>query len=80
MVMEFVLYSSRHSDINLVEVGTGVVKDEDTAVLLEGGSQQPASPKARSLTASSSFMRLVIHEALVFVCLNCSSILISLLK
>jgi hypothetical protein len=59
-LMEVILYSSRHSDINLVEVGSGgVIKDEEEAVLLEGGGKQPASPtlKTRSSTASPSIIR-----------------------
>lgn len=64
---------SRHSDISLVEVGSdAAVKDEDRAVLLEGGALQSGS--ARSLTASPSIIRFVIHAALVFACLNYGSI------
>lgn len=55
---------ARHSDIGLVEVRTDVVKDEETAVLLEGGALQPASPtpKARSLTASTSIIRFFLLD------------------
>lgn len=58
-LMEVVLYFSRHSEINLVELSSDVVKDEDRAVLLEAGSQQPVSPtpKARSLSTSPSIIR-----------------------
>lgn len=58
---------SRQSDINLVEIGSDVVKDEDRAALLEGGALQSGSPKARSLTASPSIIRFVIHPALVLL-------------
>ncbi|PNY09262.1 cas1 domain-containing protein 1-like [Trifolium pratense] len=54
-----------HSDINLVEVGSGVViKDEEEAVLLEGGGKQPASPttKTRSSTASPSIIRFLLLD------------------
>ncbi|XP_004508116.1 protein REDUCED WALL ACETYLATION 2 isoform X1 [Cicer arietinum] len=56
---------ARHSDINLVEVSSIAVKDEDREVLLEGGAQLPASPtgsKARSLTASSSVIRFLLMD------------------
>lgn len=51
--------ASRHSDVNLVEVGAGegTVREDDTAVLLEGGGLQSASPKARSSSASSPIFR-----------------------
>jgi len=71
--MEVVLVSG-HSDINLVEMGSDAVKDEDKAVLLEGGALQSGSPRARSLTASPSIIRFVIHVALVFSWLNYGSI------
>lgn len=56
---EVILYFSRHSEINLVELSSDVVKDEDRAVLLEAGAQQPVSPtpKARSLSSSPSIIR-----------------------
>jgi len=50
----------------LVEMGSDAVKDEDKAVLLEGGALQSGSPRARSITASPSIIRFVIHVALVF--------------
>jgi len=48
-------------------MGSDVVKDEDRAVLLEGGALQSGSPKARSLTGSPSIIRFVIHPALVLL-------------
>lgn len=57
---------SGQSDINLVEMSSDAVKDEDKAVLLEGGALQSGSPRARSITASPSIIRFVIHVALVF--------------
>ncbi|XP_057418795.1 protein REDUCED WALL ACETYLATION 2 isoform X2 [Lotus japonicus] len=50
------------SDISLVEVRSDVVKDEDKEVLLEGGAQQPASPKPRGLTASSPIFRFLLMD------------------
>ncbi|KAL9325688.1 hypothetical protein ACSQ67_006333 [Phaseolus vulgaris] len=51
-----------HSDINLVEMGSDAVKDEDKAVLLEGGALQSGSPRARSLTASPSIIRFLLMD------------------
>ncbi|CAK8563832.1 unnamed protein product [Lathyrus sativus] len=53
-----------HSEINLVELSNDVVKDEDRAVLLEAGTQQPASPtpKARSLSTSPSIIRFLLMD------------------
>ncbi|CAK8563831.1 unnamed protein product [Lathyrus sativus] len=58
------LMKSRHSEINLVELSNDVVKDEDRAVLLEAGTQQPASPtpKARSLSTSPSIIRFLLMD------------------
>ncbi|KAG4378417.1 hypothetical protein AAZX31_17G035600 [Glycine max] len=54
--------SRAQSDINLVEIGSDVVKDEDRAALLEGGALQSGSPKARSLTASPSIIRFLLMD------------------
>ncbi|XP_061357029.1 protein REDUCED WALL ACETYLATION 2 isoform X2 [Gastrolobium bilobum] len=50
------------SDINLVEVGSDVVKEEDRAVLLEGGALQSTSPKAQSINASTSIFRFLLMD------------------
>ncbi|XP_019419729.1 PREDICTED: protein REDUCED WALL ACETYLATION 2 isoform X2 [Lupinus angustifolius] len=50
------------SDISLVEVGSDAVKEEDKAVLLEGGALQSASPEARSLTSSPSIIRFFLMD------------------
>ncbi|KAK4855610.1 hypothetical protein QYF36_008996 [Acer negundo] len=54
----------RHSDVNLVElgVGDGAVKDDDRAVLLEGGGLQSTSPKARSSASSSPIFRFLMMD------------------
>ncbi|KAK7264746.1 hypothetical protein RJT34_32356 [Clitoria ternatea] len=52
----------RLSDINLVELGSDVVKNEDRAVLLEGGAPQSGSPIARGLTASPSIIRFLLMD------------------
>ncbi|CAI0626178.1 unnamed protein product [Linum tenue] len=51
-----------HSDISLVEVGLEVVKDDDKAVLLEGGGLQSASPRARNLHSSSPIFRFLLMD------------------
>ncbi|XP_044500564.1 protein REDUCED WALL ACETYLATION 2 isoform X2 [Mangifera indica] len=58
------LPSKVHSDVSLDElgVGDGTVKEDDKAVLLEGGGLQSASPKARSLSASSPIFRFLLME------------------
>ena len=66
--------SSRHSDISLVEMGSDAVKEEDRAVLLEGGALPSASPRARSSTASSSIFRFVIPGPFFLACSNCGSV------
>uniref|UniRef100_A0A2N9IMZ4 Cas1p 10 TM acyl transferase domain-containing protein n=1 Tax=Fagus sylvatica TaxID=28930 RepID=A0A2N9IMZ4_FAGSY len=51
-----------HSDVNLVELGNDAVKEDDRAVLLEGGGLQSASPKSRSLSVTSPFFRFLLME------------------
>ncbi|XP_065863861.1 protein REDUCED WALL ACETYLATION 2 isoform X2 [Euphorbia lathyris] len=54
---------ARHSDIALAEVGDGAVKEDDKAVLLEGGGLQSASPRAiRSSSASPPIFRFFLLE------------------
>ncbi|CAI0467538.1 unnamed protein product [Linum tenue] len=53
---------ARHSDISLVEVGLDVVKDDDKAVLLEGGGLQSVSPRARNLHSSSPIFRFLFMD------------------
>ncbi|GMY27958.1 protein REDUCED WALL ACETYLATION 2 isoform X1 [Fagus crenata] len=52
----------RHSDVNLVELGNDAVKEDDRAVLLEGGGLQSASPKSRSSSVTSPFFRFLLME------------------
>ncbi|CAB4293098.1 unnamed protein product [Prunus armeniaca] len=51
------LSSKLYSEVNLVEVEKEAVKEDDRAVLLEGGGLQSASPKARTLSAWSPIFR-----------------------
>lgn len=57
---EVALSTSRHSDVNLAEMGNGTVKEDDRAVLLEGGGLQSASPKSRSSPTTSPIFRFLI--------------------
>ncbi|KAJ8573956.1 hypothetical protein K7X08_010467 [Anisodus acutangulus] len=50
----------RHSDINLVELGNEAVKEDDRAVLLEGGGLQSTSPRIRSSSVTSQITRATI--------------------
>ncbi|XP_057957647.1 protein REDUCED WALL ACETYLATION 2 isoform X2 [Malania oleifera] len=56
------LSSKVHSDINLVELQSETVKDDDRAVLLEGGSLQSASPRARISSVSSQISRFLMMD------------------
>ncbi|KAJ6350737.1 hypothetical protein OIU78_006801 [Salix suchowensis] len=57
------LAKARHSDVGLVELGNEAVKEDDRAVLLEGGGGlQSPSPKARSSTSTFPIFRFFIME------------------
>ncbi|KDP27955.1 hypothetical protein JCGZ_19035 [Jatropha curcas] len=51
-----------HSDIGLAEMGNDAVKEDDRAVLLEGGGLQSASPRAKTSPASSPIFRFLLME------------------
>lgn len=53
--------SKTHSDLNLVELNE-TVKEDDRAVLLEGGGLQSVSPKARSSSVTSHIFRFLLME------------------
>ncbi|PON64910.1 Cas1p 10 TM acyl transferase domain containing protein [Parasponia andersonii] len=55
---------ARHSDINLVEVVKEPLgkDDDERAVLLEEGGLPTASPRARTLSSSSSILRFLLME------------------
>lgn len=55
-------FSGRNPDINLVELGKETVKEDDRAVLFEGGALQSASPKVRNSSATSHIVRLATNE------------------
>ncbi|CAI9267702.1 unnamed protein product [Lactuca saligna] len=52
------LKTGRDSDINLVELDNNTVKEDDRAVLLEGGGLQLASPRSHSSSITSPVIRL----------------------
>ncbi|BFG14897.1 hypothetical protein CerSpe_011700 [Prunus speciosa] len=52
----------RYSEVNLVEVEKEAVKEDDRAVLLEGGGLQSASPKARTSSAWSPIFRFILMD------------------
>lgn len=54
--------AGRNSDINLVALGDDTVKEDDRAVLLEGGGLQSASPRVRSLSVSSQLIRFFLMD------------------
>lgn len=57
----------RHSDINLVELGNEAVKEDDRAVLLEGGGLQSASPRMRSSSVTSQIARFCLMDESFFL-------------
>ncbi|KAI3951739.1 hypothetical protein MKW98_013797 [Papaver atlanticum] len=50
------------SDINLVELEKNTIKDDDRAVLLEGGNLQSSTPKLRSSNVASQLLRLFLMD------------------
>ncbi|KAI3968638.1 hypothetical protein MKX01_028788 [Papaver californicum] len=50
------------SDINLVELDKNTVKDDDRAVLLEGGNLQSSTPRLRSSNVASQLLRLFLMD------------------
>ncbi|KAM2348704.1 hypothetical protein FF1_012178 [Malus domestica] len=53
----------RYSEVNLVELEKEVVKEDDRAVLLEGGGLQSASPKARIPSGYSPIFRFMLMDS-----------------
>ncbi|KAJ7968875.1 Protein REDUCED WALL ACETYLATION 1 [Quillaja saponaria] len=51
-----------HSDINLVELGKDTAKEDDQAVLLEGGLTRSASAKFHSLSIKINLMRFLTMD------------------
>ncbi|KAK4802628.1 hypothetical protein SAY86_000831 [Trapa natans] len=53
---------SRNSDVNLVDLGDTTVKEDDRALLLEGGGLESASPRAQSPSATSPIFRFLTMD------------------
>ncbi|KAL5700332.1 N-acetylneuraminate 7-O(or 9-O)-acetyltransferase [Ranunculus cassubicifolius] len=54
--------NGRNSDINLVALGDDTVKEDDRAVLLEGGGLQSSSPRVRNSSVSSQLIRFLLMD------------------
>lgn len=52
-----------HSDNNLVELGNGTTKEDDRAVLLEGGLAKSASAKFHSSSIKTNLIRCLLFYA-----------------
>ncbi|GAB4828647.1 Protein REDUCED WALL ACETYLATION 3 [Ancistrocladus abbreviatus] len=64
-ILEYRKFSSLskvHSDSNLVELGSEAVKEEDRAVLLEGGLAKSASTKFHASSIKSNLIRFVTMD------------------
>ncbi|EOY27786.1 O-acetyltransferase family protein isoform 5 [Theobroma cacao] len=55
-------HSKVHSDNNLVELGEETIKEDDRAVLLEGGLTRSASAKFHSASIKTNLMRFLTME------------------
>ncbi|XP_077240433.1 protein REDUCED WALL ACETYLATION 2-like [Tasmannia lanceolata] len=53
--------AGRHSDINLAELGNETVKEDDRAILLEGGLK-PASPRVHISSVTSQLTRFLLMD------------------
>lgn len=56
------LHSKVHSDTNLVELGNEVVKEDDHAILLEGGLSKSASAKFQSASIRTTLIRFATMD------------------
>lgn len=54
--------TGRNSEVSLVELGNDSVKEDDRAVLLEGGGLQSASPRIRSSSVTSRVVRFFLMD------------------
>ncbi|XP_057546381.1 protein REDUCED WALL ACETYLATION 2-like [Amaranthus tricolor] len=54
--------SKQHSEINLVEIRNDAIKEDEKAVLLEGGSMQPMSSRARIETLTHHVSRFLLMD------------------
>ncbi|XP_020257790.1 protein REDUCED WALL ACETYLATION 3-like [Asparagus officinalis] len=51
-----------HSDTNLVELGNGTIKEDDKAVLLEGGLSKSSSAKFMSASVRTTLIRFITMD------------------
>ncbi|KAF9587845.1 hypothetical protein IFM89_006099 [Coptis chinensis] len=54
--------SKVHSDVNLVELGNETIKEDDRAILLEGGLTKSASARFQSSTIKANLIRFLTME------------------
>ncbi|KAL2548535.1 WD repeat domain-containing protein [Forsythia ovata] len=69
-------FSGRNSDINLVELGEETVKEDDRAVLFEGGTLQSASPRIKAPLRSWMQNKSINSVALYKDCLCNTSLVL----
>ena len=63
--LSFLYYS--HSDTNLVELGGEAIKEDDRAVLLEGGLTRSASSKTYGSSIKANLIRLFYKICYLFI-------------
>ena len=56
-----------HSDNNLVELGSETIKEDDRAILLEGGLTKSASAKFNSSSIKANLIRLLLDNKSITV-------------
>ncbi|XP_008797506.1 protein REDUCED WALL ACETYLATION 3 [Phoenix dactylifera] len=64
-ILEYRKYSSPtkvHSDVNLVELGNETVKEDDRAVLLEGGLSKSSSAKFQNASVRANLFRFIAMD------------------
>ena len=61
------LMDHSHSDNNLVELGSETIKEDDRAILLEGGLTKSASAKFNSSSIKVNLIRLLLDNKSITV-------------
>ena len=61
------LMDHSHSDNNLVELGSETIKEDDRAILLEGGLTKSASAKFNSSSIKANLIRLLLDNKSITV-------------
>lgn len=62
LMLYFSVMDHSHSDNNLVELGSETIKEDDRAVLLEGGLTKSASAKFNSSAVKANIIRLLLDN------------------